>query len=321
MVSAVKTHYLQFRDITMKIKLSLITLACLSAWQQSAIAETSEMETAKDDVEIESIQVIGRSVSYANNESTQDMVKQQSTMTSILAAIDNLPGVLINEGDTFGSDDWSTTVSIRGFQISLDEQQVGITVDGIANGNSNYGGGAKANRYIDTENLGFIQVSQGTADIASRSNEALGGTLNFTSIDPTEDEHLLTSITLGDFDAKRYFMRYNSGEILGNTRLWFSASNQTNTDWVNQSAENKKLHIASKFISELSNDLTLTGYFSYDDAEEDNYQRVSKAQFETNPESDGLLAEWTGIPHIDQVYRKGWSTLRENTKHLSILHR
>ena len=313
MVSAVKTHYLQFRDITMKIKLSLITLACLSAWQQSALAETLETESAKDDVEIESIQVIGRSVSYANNESTQDMVKQQSAMTSILAAIDNLPGVLINEGDTFGSDDWSTTVSIRGFQISLDEQQVGITVDGIANGNSNYGGGAKANRYIDTENLGFIQVSQGTADIASRSNEALGGTLNFTSIDPTEDEHLLTSITLGDFDAKRYFMRYNSGEILGNTRLWFSASNQTNTDWVNQSAENKKLHIASKFISELSNDLTLKGYFSYDDAEEDNYQRVSKAQFETNPESDGLLAEWTGIPHIDQVYRKGWSTLRENT--------
>lgn len=140
MVSAAKTHYLQFKDIIMKIKLSLITLACLSAWQQSAIAETSEMETAKDDVEIESIQVIGRSVSYANNESTQDMVKQQSAMTSILAAIDNLPGVLINEGDTFGSDDWSTTVSIRGFQISLDEQQVGITVDGIANGNSNYGG-------------------------------------------------------------------------------------------------------------------------------------------------------------------------------------
>ena len=55
------------------------------------------------------------------------MFKQQSAMTSAMAMIDNLPGVLINEGDTFGSDDWSTTVSIRCFQLSLDEQQVGIT--------------------------------------------------------------------------------------------------------------------------------------------------------------------------------------------------
>ncbi|PPT05828.1 TonB-dependent receptor [Geitlerinema sp. FC II] len=38
-----------------------------------------------------------------------------------------------------------------------------MTVDGIANGNSNYGGGAKANRYIDTENVKGVEVSQGTA--------------------------------------------------------------------------------------------------------------------------------------------------------------
>ncbi len=70
------------------------------------------------DTSIEKIQVIGKSVSYTNNETTESMQKQQSNMTSVLALIDNLPGILINEGDTFGSDDWSTTISIRGFQIS-----------------------------------------------------------------------------------------------------------------------------------------------------------------------------------------------------------
>lgn len=306
----------------MKITMTAVALACLTVLHGNTLANVADVnlpstlnanvDTDMAERDIEKIQVVGKSVSFANNETTKNMVQQQSTLTSILSSIDNLPGVLINEGDAFGSDDWSTTISIRGFQISLDEQQVGITVDGIANGNSNYGGGAKANRYIDTENLGYIQVSQGTADVASRSNEALGGTLNFMSIDPTEDQGLVTSLTFGDFEAQKTFLRYNTGELAGDTRAWFSISSQSNTDWVNQSAENKKVHIASKVISDLSAELVLTGYFSYDDAEEDNYQRVSKAQFERNPESDGLLGEWTGVPHIDQVHRKGWSTLREN---------
>jgi len=269
-------------------------------------------EDALNEVEIEQVVVIGKSVSYANNETTQNMLNQHSSLTSVLAVIDNLPGVLINEGDTFGSDDWSTTVSIRGFQISLDEQQIGITIDGIANGNSNYGGGAKANRYIDTENLSYVQVSQGTADISSRSNEALGGSLNFLSANPTDDEHFTTSLSFADFEGQKYFVRYNTGVFGNNTRAWVSASSQTNTDWVNQSADNKKVHLASKIVTDITDNIALTGYLSYDDAQEDNYQRVSLAQFLANPESDRLTAEWTGVPYVDQLYRKGWSTLREN---------
>ena len=73
---------------------------------------------------------------------------------------------------------------MRGFQVSLSDQQIGMTIDGLPNGNSNYGGGAKANRYIDNQNIAGVNVSQGTADIASRSNEALGGTLDFLTSDP-----------------------------------------------------------------------------------------------------------------------------------------
>ncbi|MFQ3208332.1 MAG: iron complex outermembrane receptor protein [Glaciecola sp.] len=70
------------------------------------------------DTSIEKIQVFGKSVSYANNETTESMLKQQGNMTSVLTTIDSLPGVLINKSDIFGSDDWSMTISIRGFQIS-----------------------------------------------------------------------------------------------------------------------------------------------------------------------------------------------------------
>jgi iron complex outermembrane receptor protein len=290
-------------------KLSLAVSVALGSLSMANLAYAEEGAGSQETME--SITVVGKSVSYANNQTSDEMAKQQSNLTSVLAQIDNLPGVLINEGDTFGSDDWSTTVSIRGFQLSLDEQQIGITIDGIANGNSNYGGGAKANRYIDTENLAAVEVSQGTGDIASRSNEALGGTLNFTTIAPNDEEQMTVSWSQGNFDAQKFFVRYDTGEIAKDTFAWVSVSNSRNTDWVDQSADNRRDHLAAKVVS-LFGDVEVTAYGSWDDTHEDNYQRVSLAQFQQNPESDGLIAQWTGIPYVDQVYRQAWSTLREN---------
>ncbi len=289
-------------NLALSISVALGTCALMAPVQA---AEESEEN-------MESITVVGRSVSYANNQTSDEMMKQQTSMTSVLAAIDNLPGVLINEGDTFGADDWSTSISIRGFQVDLSQQQIGMTVDGIANGNSNYGGGAKANRYIDTENLARVDVSQGTADIASRSHEALGGTLDFVTLMPGVNERLVVSTTFAEFDGRKFFARYETGEIAKDTFAWFSLSNQESSDWMDQTAENVRDHFAAKVISTIG-DVNLTAYASYDDTHEDNYQRIyGLSQFEQNSSWDQLTSEWTGIPYQDQAYRRGWSTLREN---------
>lgn len=121
------------------------------------ISSVARAETADDTVTGEmrrEIIVTGTRATYNNNEATEPMIQLQTPLTSPLSMIDNLPGVTVNEGDTFGFDDWSTTVSLRGFQTNLDEQQVGMTIDGLPNGGSNYGGGAKANRYIDSMSPG-----------------------------------------------------------------------------------------------------------------------------------------------------------------------
>ena len=108
-------------------KLSLAVLAALSSMTTPTVAWAEEAERA-DEERIEEITVVGRSVSYANNATSDDMFKQQANLSSVLAAVDNLPGVLINEGDTFGADDWSTSIVVRGFQVNLNEQQIGTTV-------------------------------------------------------------------------------------------------------------------------------------------------------------------------------------------------
>lgn len=288
---------------------------CTCAISILALTAMASASAQDDQPPIEEIVVIGSSTTFANTSTNEAMLEQQVPITSVLAVIDNLPGVSIQEGDTYGFDDWSTTISMRGFQSNLDEQQIGITIDGMPNGNSNYGGGSKANRYIDSMNLEGVSVSQGTADIASRSNEALGGTVDFLTSNPLDDRGVTLSLSQAQFDGSRYYLRYDTGSILGgDTSAWFSVSHQGATDWINAASENVRDHIAAKFLSEIGTGSDLTAYFSYDDTQEDNYQRLfSPADFAANPEWDQLTAQWTGIPFIDQLYRKGWSTLRRNT--------
>ena len=156
---------------------SILSMAIAMAVSTSAYAN--------DETTIEEVTVVAKPTSYANNVIEPAMLEQQSTVSSVLSVIDNLPGISINEGDAFGGDDWSTTITMRGFSIDGNQQQLGMTVDGIPNGGSNYGGGAKANRYLDSENLATVEVGQGTSDIKSASLEALGGTFNFVSKAPS----------------------------------------------------------------------------------------------------------------------------------------
>lgn len=265
------------------------------------------------DTATQTIVVTGRATTYNNAAVSEDMLMQQAPLTSPLSAIDNLPGVSVQEGDTFGFDDWSKTVEIRGFQDNLDEQQIGMTIDGMPNGNSNYGGGSKANRYIDSMNIGGIAVAQGTGDIASRSTEALGGTIDYQTSNPLDDRRMRVSASLGQYQAKRAYVRFDTGHILNDTiKAWISASHQEATDWINASANNHRDNIAAKVQGDFGG-IKLTGYFSYDNANENNYQRLfSPADYAATPHWDQLTATWTGLPFVDQLYRPAWGTLRTN---------
>jgi iron complex outermembrane receptor protein len=294
------------------VALSVLSAMSMSSMQAFAQQDDSDAQVKKEEKNVENIVVTGRNVSYANSASSTEMKKQQTSMTSVLALIDNLPGVLVTEGDPFGSDEWSTSISIRGFQLNLESQQIGMTVDGISNGNSNYGGGTKASRYIDTENLRGTEVSQGTADISSRSNEALGGTMNFTTIMPAFQEQLTASTTLGENNAKKFYVRYDTGEIAQDTFAWISMSTQQNDDYMDGSITNTRDHVEGKLISRVG-EVDITAYATYDDAQEYTYQRVyGLAQYEQNSQWDGLTEDWTGVPYQDQVFREGWVTEREN---------
>ncbi|MFC3053566.1 TonB-dependent receptor [Kordiimonas pumila] len=292
---------------------ALLATCSLFAVSAAAISEEAAIEAGAyaSDAGVEEIIVSAKKTTFSNNATDAIMLQQEPDASSVLSVIDNLPGIFVAEGGPFGSDDWSTTLSIRGFAVSLSEQQIGMTIDGLPNGNSNYGGGAKANRYIDSENLLRAEVSQGTADIASPSHEALGGTINFVTSNPEQEQQFRAGLSIGENNAQRYFFRYDTGEIAEGTTAYLSYSTTTNDAWIGNAGGTDRDHFAAKIVSEQDN-WTFTGRLSWDDTWENNYQRISIAQFEENPDWDRLTDTITGIPYVDQVYRPGWGTLREN---------
>ena len=251
---------------------------------------------------------------FAINLVAEPMMRQQSSITSVTAVVDNLPGVSVQEGDAYAFDDWSSNVVMRGFQVTISESQIGTTIDGFPNGTSDYFSGAKASRFIDPMNLGGVEVSQGTADIASRSVEALGGTFNYLTDAPAAERSSMASATIGENDGQRFAARVETGSLFGgSTRAWVAAARQEATDWVQGSARNEREHLAVKLVSSHGR-LGLTGYLSYDDIHEDTYQRIySEADFRENPRWDRLVGDWPGVPYLNQFYRPGWQTRRTNT--------
>ena len=266
-------------------------------------------------VGLEGISVVGEEPrTFASNVVAEPMLQQQSSITSVTSVVDNLPGVSIQEGDAYGFDDWSSNVAVRGFQVTISEAQIGTTIDGFPNGTSDYFSGAKANRFIDPMNLGGVEVSQGTADIASRSVEALGGTFDYLTDDPAAERSYTASTTIGENDGKRFYMRVDTGPLFGGeTRAWIAAVRQEATDWVQGSARNEREHMAAKLASTHGR-LDLTSHISYDSIHEDTYQRLySEADFLANPRWDRLVGDWPGVPYLNQFYRPGWQTRRNNT--------
>ena len=251
---------------------------------------------------------------FATNVVAEPMVAQQSTISSVLAVVDNLPGVSIQEGDTYGGDDWSTSISMRGFQVHLDEAQIGTTIDGFPNGTSDYWSGSKANRFIDVGNMGDVQVSQGTADVASRSIEALGGTFDFATDSPEREQGYRAEVTLGEREAQRYYLRFDTGALFGTeTYAWVSASRQESRDWVQGTTPLERDHLAAKLESAAGR-TDLTAYFSFDDTWAPSYQRLfTAADYAIDPRWDRLIDTWTDTPWVNQLYRAGWAIPRRNT--------
>ncbi len=219
--------------------------------------------------------------------------------TSPLKAISKLPGVNFQSADAFGSYEWSTRISLRGFN----QNQLGFTLDGVPLGDMSYGNynGLHISRAIISEDLGTVTVSQGAGALGTASTSNLGGTLLFTSRDPGHKMDIAASGTYGSEDTVRAFVRVDSGDF-GPFRASVSYAHMDAGKWKGDGAQ-KQDQVNAKLVGDLGVG-RLTAWVDYSDRRENDYQDMSKAMIDRLGYNwDNFAPDWNAAYRAAAVYQ------------------
>lgn len=300
---------------------SLLMLFGGAAAAQEAPAPGAPADTV---TVLDELVVTGERVARGNNVVTAERIQALSAAQNIVDAIKLVPGVVIRGGDAFNNDPWSYAINIRGFEVNLRNSKIGQTLDGVPLFNASYYlGGAPAQKFIMNESVDHIQVSQGTADVGSPSSAALGGTLAYFSRDPSAEAGGLIRATIGDFDSRRFFARYDFGTLFGNTRAYVAMSKLDTHLWPyggSTPAGIEQFAVEGKSVSDLG-PLTMTLYASYNDSDDDPIIEATRAFIDsTNFTVDGSSQFWSPTTPAavngvggNENWADDWAAVRENT--------
>ena len=250
-------------------KLSAILLAGVAIGPVPVLAQQTNAPVAAVSDETE-IVVFGQGETRQVQQITSKELLILAPGTSPLKAIEKLPSVNFQSADPFGTYEWSSRVSIRGFN----QNQLGYTLDGIPLGDSSYGNnnGLHIGRAIISDNIGVTRVSQGSGSIGTQATNNLGGTLEFFSADASNGFGLDANLTYGSENTMRAFSRINFGEA-GGVRGFVSGVYHKADKWKG-GGEQKNWQINAKAIIPVG-DAEFDAYFSYSDRAEQDYQDLS----------------------------------------------
>jgi len=133
--------------------------------------------------------------------------------SSAFKALDQLPGVNFQSSDPWGAYEWSTQITLHGF----DQSRLGFTLDNIPLGNMSYGvtNGLQVTRAITSDNLSSVEIAQGAGALGTPSSTNLGGTVQFYSADPDAVAGARVSQGFASDDTYRTFVRLDSGDFHG----------------------------------------------------------------------------------------------------------
>lgn len=253
------------------MRIVAVLLASTSLVAAPAFAAEDAAPAAASDAAAAEIVVMGQGQTRQVQElSTQELTILASG-TSPLKAIEKLPSVNFQSADAFGTYEWSTRVTIRGFS----QNQLGFNIDGIPLGDMSYGNanGLHISRAISPENIGVTRVSQGSGSITAQSTNNLGGTLEFFSIDPKDALGATASASYGSENTWRGFARIGLGTADG-ARAFASVQYQDGEKWKGDGKQ-RTLMVNAKGVLPLGGSTELDGYVSYSDRAEQDYQDLS----------------------------------------------
>jgi iron complex outermembrane recepter protein len=224
------------------------------------------------------IVVLGQGESRQVQTVSAKAMEKTTAGTSPLRSLGRLPGVNFDASDAHGTYEAATQLSIRGFL----SDQMGYTLDGVPLGNSQYrnNNGLSINRALLTENNGPATLSQGSGALGTASTSNIGGTVDFTSIDPTARFGVDLEQSYGSAQSWRTFARVNSGTLPWGGRLAVSFAHDREGKWRGW-GDQEQNQLNLKYIQPLGDDVKSTSFLDLIDRREDDYNDVSLSRLKT----------------------------------------
>lgn len=254
--------------------LTLVMAAGNAFADDKAVDAAPAAAAPADNSEVDALIIIGQGQSRQIQTLNSEAIGLQAAGTSVLKAIDKLPGVTFQSADAFGAYEWSTRISIRGFN----QNQLGFTLDGVPLGDMSYGNhnGLHISRAVASENIGRVELAQGAGALGTASTSNLGGTLQFFSRDPSEKLGGEIDLTGGSDNMHRVFGRFETGAIeqLGGLRGYISVADQKSDKWKG-GGEQKQRQYDAKVVMPLGERGDLTGFYHRSERREQDYQDLS----------------------------------------------
>jgi iron complex outermembrane receptor protein len=236
---------------------------------QTCAAEAAAADASSADVE--ELVVYGKGESRQVQSIAVQEIAQAAPGTSPIKMVEKLPGVNFQSADAFGAYEWSTRISIRGFN----QNQLGFTLDGVPLGDMSYGNhnGLHISRAIMSEDLGGVELAQGSGSLTTASSSNLGGTLKFASRDPAATFGVFVAGTAGSDNMYRGFVRVETGELPTGARAYLSYAKQDADKWKGDGVQ-KQQQIDFKIVQPIGEG-KITAFYDWSQRRENDYQDLS----------------------------------------------
>lgn len=202
----------------------------------------------------------------------QEYLTTQQAGQTIFQSLNQTPGLNFTNNDPYGSS--GGNIRLRG----QDGNRVALLWDGIPlNDTGNYA--TFTNQLLDPELVDRVNVNTGTADVDSPSPAAVGGTVNYTTIRPTEEFSGWVQPSVGSWNFRRIMARLDSGALGPFDTRGFVAGSYQDYDKFRGPGELEKQQFNAYAFQELRGDDFIGVGFHYNQNRNSQYRQLSFQNF------------------------------------------
>ncbi|MFT9090689.1 MAG: TonB-dependent receptor plug domain-containing protein [Gluconacetobacter sp.] len=271
---------------------------------KTAAVETVDVSASRHDIAGGGL-LPQQTVARAQSSVTADFINRQSPTTNTLSLIATLPGAVVSNSDPLGISDRSS-ISIRG----MNGNEIGFLFEGMPAADAFYNL-PDTSEWADSENIGRIDVAQGSAALAAPVYNSVGGTVTQELIEPSDKMGGHFDFSLGNHMTNKDFLRFDSG-TLGKTgiRTFTSFSYTTNNNWRGPGTNNR-YHVDFKAVKEWGAGNSAHVVVTYNRAFANKVTNPSLAQWKKNGISYNYSGTYTpGATNYYGLFGQLRSTMR-----------